>query len=81
MTEFKWYEGIEVHRLYLSAILDLCDRRIVSHVLSEHNDNPQVYKTFDKAVKANPNAHPCFTVIEGSNTRAKLSTTNFCRLE
>lgn len=40
VTEFKWYEGIEVHKLYLSAILDLCDRRIVSYVLSEHNDNP-----------------------------------------
>lgn len=60
VTEFKWYEGMEVRKLYLSAILDLCDRRIVSYVLSEHNDNPLVYKTFDKAVKANPNAHPLF---------------------
>lgn len=60
VTEFKWYEGIEIHKLYLSAILDLCDRRIVSYVLSERNDNPLVFKTFDKAVKANPNAHPLF---------------------
>ena len=60
VTEFKWYEGIEVHKLYLSAILDLCDRRIVSYVLSEHNDNPLVYKTFDRAVKTNPEAHPLF---------------------
>ena len=44
VTEFKWYEGIEVHKLYLSAILDLCDRRIVSYVLSERNDNPLVFK-------------------------------------
>ena len=29
MTEFKWYEGLEMHKVYLSAILDLCDRRIV----------------------------------------------------
>lgn len=58
VTEFKWYEGAEVHKLYLSAILDLCDRRIVSYVLSERNDNPLVFKTFDKAVKANPDAHP-----------------------
>ena len=35
VTEFKWYEGAEVHKLYLSAVLDLCDRRIVSYVLSE----------------------------------------------
>lgn len=60
VTEFKWYEGVTVHKLYLSAILDLYDRRIVSFVLSERNDNPLVYKTFDKAVKANQDAHPLF---------------------
>ena len=60
VTELKWYEGFTVHKLYLSAILDLYDRRIVSYVLSERNDNPLVYKTFDKAVKANPDAHPLF---------------------
>lgn len=60
VTEFKWYEGVKVHKLYLSAILDLFDRRIVSYVLSERNDNPLVFKTFDKAVKAYPDAHPLF---------------------
>ena len=60
VTEFKWYEGIEVHKIYLSAILDLCDRRIVSYVISDRNDNPLVFKTFEKAVKANPDAHPLF---------------------
>ena len=60
VTEFKWYEGIAAHKLYLSAILDLYDRRIVAFVISEHNDNPLVFKTFDKAVKANPDAHPLF---------------------
>ena len=60
VTEFKWYEGIEVHKVYLSAILDLCDRRIVSYAVSERNDNPLVYKTFDMAVQANPDAHPLF---------------------
>ena len=60
VTEFQWYEGTEVHKVYLSAILDLCDRRIVSYVLSERNDNPLVFRTFDKAVKANPGAHPLF---------------------
>ena len=60
VTEFKWYEGSTVHKLYLSAILDLCDRRIVSYVLSERNDNSLVFKTFDKAVRANPDAHPLF---------------------
>lgn len=42
VTKFKWYEGVEVHKLYLSAILDLCDRRIVFYALSERNDNPLV---------------------------------------
>jgi transposase InsO family protein len=60
VTEFKWYEGIEVRKIYLSAILDLCDRRIVSFAISDRNDNPLVYKTFDRAVQANPDAHPLF---------------------
>ena len=60
VTEFKWYEGIEVHKVYLSAILDLYDRRIVSFAIGDRNDNPLVFKTFDKAVKANPDAHPLF---------------------
>lgn len=60
VTELKWYDGIKVNKLYLSAILDLYDRRIVSYVMSEHNDNALVYKTFDKAIKANPDAHPLF---------------------
>ena len=60
MTEFKWYEGTEAHKVYLSAILDLYDRRIVSFVISDHNDNPLVFKTFDKATKANPDDRPIF---------------------
>lgn len=60
VTEFKWYEGMEVHKVYLSAILDLYDRRIVAFVIGDRNDNSLVFKTFDKAVKANPDAHPLF---------------------
>ena len=60
VTEFKWYEGTETHKVYLSAILDLYDRRIVSFVIGDRNDNPLVFKTFDKAIKANPEAHPIF---------------------
>ncbi len=30
VTEFKYYVGPAVHKVYLSAILDLCDRRIVA---------------------------------------------------
>ena len=60
VTEFRWYEGIERHKIYLSAILDLCDRRIVSFVIRDRNDTPLVYDTFDAAVAANPDAHPLF---------------------
>ena len=60
VTEFKWYEGVEVHKVYLSAILDLYDRRIVSYIISEHNDIPIVFNAFKAAVKANPDAHPLF---------------------
>ena len=44
--------------MYLSAILDLYDRRIVTYVISDHNDNPLVFTTFDKAIAANPEASP-----------------------
>jgi transposase InsO family protein len=60
VTEFKYYVGSEVHKLYLSAILDLYDRRIVSFVLSDRNDNRLVFDTFDAAVVAEPKAHPLF---------------------
>ena len=60
VTEFKWYEGLEIRKIYLSAILDLYDRRIVSYVISNRNDNSLVFQTFDQAVKAYPDAHPLF---------------------
>lgn len=41
VTEFKWYEGVEVHKVYLGIILDLYDSRIVSYVISEYNENNQ----------------------------------------
>lgn len=60
VSEFKYYNGIEVHKVYLSAILDLYDRRIVAFKISDHNDNPLVMSTFDEAVRLEPNAHPLF---------------------
>ena len=49
-----------VHKIYLRAILDLYYRRIVSYVISDHNDNTIVFDTFKATVKANPDAHPLF---------------------
>lgn len=61
VSEFKYGIGTEnTGKIYLSAIIDLCDKRPVSYVFSDHNDNPLVFDTFDVAVAANPDAHPLF---------------------
>lgn len=60
VTEFKYYVGPETRKLYLSAILDLYDRRIVAYVIGNHNDNPLVFDTFDAALSAAPGARPLF---------------------
>lgn len=57
VTEFK-YDMDE--KTYLNAILDLCDRRIVSFVLGHKNNNELVYGTFDIAIAENPEATPLF---------------------
>lgn len=59
VTEFKWYdEDKEKHKVYLSAILDLYDRRIVSYIIRDSNDNLLVFDTFDQAIASNPGATP-----------------------
>lgn len=60
VTEFKYYEGPEIRKVYLSAILDLYDRRIVSSVISDTNDLKLAFDTFDKAIELEPDAHPLF---------------------
>ena len=60
VTEFKWYRGSKVQKLYLSAILDLYDRSVVSWVIRGRNDNRLVLDTFQKAIRANPDAKPLF---------------------
>lgn len=62
VTEFKYYVGPEkrVVKIYLSAILDLYDRRIVSFTIGDSNNNALVFDNFDDAVKKNPDAHPLF---------------------
>jgi transposase InsO family protein len=60
VTEFKYYIGPEIHKIYLSAILDLYDRRIVAYAIGDHNDNRLVFDTLDAAAASNPQAHPLF---------------------
>lgn len=60
VTEFKYIKDNEIHKIYLSAILDLCDRRVVSFAIGDRNSNSLVFNTFDTAAAANPEAHPLF---------------------
>ena len=60
VTEFKYYVGPVIKKLYLSAILDLYDRRIVAYKISDSNTNELVFSTFDDAVRQNPEAQPIF---------------------
>ena len=60
VTEFKYYVGPEVRKLYLSAILDLYDKRIVAYNIADSNNNQLVFDNFDEAVALNPDAHPLF---------------------
>ena len=60
VTEFKYYVGVEVKKLYLSAIFDLYDRRIVAYRIGTSNNNQLVFETFDEAMAKNPTAHPLF---------------------
>ena len=60
VTEFKYYIGAEVKKLYLSAILDLYDRRIIAYKIGDSNNNELVFATFDEAINLYPNAKPIF---------------------
>lgn len=60
VTEFRYYIGAEKHKVYLSAILDLYDRRIVSYVIGDKNNNLLVFNTLNEAIAKEPEAHPLF---------------------
>lgn len=64
VTEFKY--GNE-QKAYLSAILDLCDKRIVSFVFGHRNNNEIVFQTFDIAISENPGATPLFHICIKNN--------------
>ena len=70
VTEFK-IPG-DTKKLYLSAILDLYDRYPVGYVISTRNDNQLVFKTFDKAIAANPGAKPLFHSDRGFQYTSKV---------
>lgn len=57
VTEMKYGNG---ERLYLSAIMDLKGRDIISYVIRRRNNNALVFDTLDQAVARYPGAHPIF---------------------
>ena len=70
VTEFKVPGNNK--KLYLSAILDLYDRYPVAYVISTKNNNRLVFKTFDKAIAANPDAKPLFHSDRGFQYTSKV---------
>lgn len=68
VTEFKYGNG---EKAYLSAILDLGDRSIVSYVIGHSNNNALVFETFDLAVNAHPEAKPIFHSDRGFQYTSK----------
>ncbi len=69
VTEFK-IPG-QKQKLYLSAIIDLFDRSIVSYVFSNSNNNKLVFDTFDKALESNPGAKTIFHSDRGFQYTSK----------
>jgi putative transposase len=69
VTEFK-YAGSE--KLYLSAILDLKDKSIISYALGRSNNNKLAFDTFDAAIQKYPNAKPLFHSDRGFQYTSKI---------
>lgn len=74
VTEFKYGTSNEEKqgKIYLSVILDLCGKRPVAFEYSDHNDNPLVLNTFDKAIAANPGVTPLFHSDRGYQYTSKI---------
>lgn len=63
--------GSEGEKVYLSAILDLKGRDIVSFAIGRHNNNQLVFETFDLAIQKYPDAHPLFHSDRGFQYTSK----------
>lgn len=69
VTEMKY--GV-ASKAYLSAILDLADKSIVSFVVGRSNNNHLVFTTFDIARKEFPDAKPLFHSDRGFQYTNKI---------
>ena len=70
VTEMKY--GSEGEKAYLSAILDLKSRDIVSFAVGRSNNNQLVFDTFDLAIRKHPDAHPLFHSDRGFQYTSKV---------
>jgi len=71
VTEFKYNGG----KMYLSAILDLKDKSIVSYAVGHSNNNKLAFDTFDEAIQKYPNAKPLFHSDRGFQYTSKVFRT------
>lgn len=69
VTEFKYGNS---QKAYLSAIIDLSDKSVVSFVMGKSNNNPLVFKTFDLAHQNYPDAKPIFHSDRGFQYTSKI---------
>jgi putative transposase len=69
VTEMKY--GFQ-SKAYLSAILDLADKSIVSFVVGHSNNNELVLRTFDIARKTYPDSKPIFHSDRGFQYTSKI---------
>ena len=70
VTEMKY--GSNGEKAYLSAILDLKGKDIVSFAIGKSNNNQLVFEPFDLAVKKYPDAHPLFHSDRGFQYTSKV---------
>ena len=68
VTEMKYGAS---GKAYLSAILDLADKSIVSFVIGHSNNNALVFETFDIAHENHPDAKPLFHSDRGYQYTSK----------
>ena len=69
VTEFKYADG---KKMYLSAIVDLKDKSVVSYAIGRSNNNQLVFDTFDAAIRKYPDAKPLFHSDRGYQYTSKM---------
>lgn len=69
VTEFKFGNN---KKAYLSAIMDISDKSIVSYVVGKSNNNPLVFETFDIARHKHPDVKPIFHSDRGFQYTSKI---------